>query len=234
MSERLRLFPLKTVLFPGAVLNLHIFEPRYKQMIAECLQSGEMFGVVLIERGEEVDDPALVPHDVGTTAEIADVTELPRGRYYVSAVGRRRFRIDAIVSREPYLTVEVTYFQDVDAEHDAMETMASQVREQFGAYVALLIELAGASADYDLPLDPVGASYLVGDALQVSESLKQRLLELTDPLQRLRAELGFLRRLLPQLRTLVDRKREGGTPDAPADPTRGEQAKFFGKHFSTN
>src|SRR5581483_3931480 len=69
----LRLFPLNTVLFPGAVLNLHVFEERYRRLIAECLDTGEAFGVVLLREGEEAGDPDAVPHDVGTTAEIAEV-----------------------------------------------------------------------------------------------------------------------------------------------------------------
>ena len=93
-TGRLRLFPLNTVLFPGAVLNLHVFEPRYRQMIAECLAGNEAFGVVLIREGQEAGDPEVTPHDIGTTAEIDDVTPLPAGRYYISTVGRRRFRIE--------------------------------------------------------------------------------------------------------------------------------------------
>jgi len=84
--SRLRLFPLNTVLFPGAALNLHIFEPRYRQMIAECLDGNEAFGVVLIREGEEAGDPEVQPHDIGTTAEISEVTPLPAGRYYLCAM----------------------------------------------------------------------------------------------------------------------------------------------------
>lgn len=101
------MFPLNTVLFPGAALNLHIFEPRYRQMIAECLDSHEAFGVVLIREGDEAGDPEVQPHGIGTTAEIADVTPLPSGRYYLSSTGGRRFRINQVVSREPYLLCEV-------------------------------------------------------------------------------------------------------------------------------
>lgn len=238
MSDRLRLFPLKTVLFPGAVLNLHIFEPRYKQMVAECLDAGEAFGVVLIEEGQEAGNPSVIPHDVGTTAEIADITELPLGRYYISTIGRRRFRIESIVAREPYLTVEVSYLEDGEVDIEALQSLGDEVRVEFSEYVELLIELSGSYADYELPSDAVSASYLIGDALQVAESLKQRLLELTSPFQRLTVELGFLRRLLPQLRSLVERKREGAQDEAEetaaSAQARAEQTKFFGKHFSAN
>jgi len=79
-TGQLRLFPLNTVLFPGAVLNLHVFEERYRRMIAECLDANEAFGVVLIRDGREAGDPDVTPHDVGTTAEISEVTPLPAGR----------------------------------------------------------------------------------------------------------------------------------------------------------
>ena len=58
------------MLFPGAVLNLHVFEERYRRMIAECLDSNEAFGVVLIRDGQEAGDPDVTPHEIGTTAEI--------------------------------------------------------------------------------------------------------------------------------------------------------------------
>ena len=105
VTQRLRLFPLNTVLFPGAILNLHVFEPRYHQMISECLDSNEAFGVVLIREGAEAGDADVMPHEVGTTAEICDVTPLPAGRFYVSTTGRRRFRIavpDAGHPRAPW------------------------------------------------------------------------------------------------------------------------------------
>src|SRR5246127_4713801 len=107
MSRRLRLFPLNAVLFPGAVLNLHIFEPRYKQLINECLESGEGFGVALIAEGAEAGDPNVTPHEIGSIAEIVDVQPLPFGRYFISTIGRERFRIVDVVSREPYLTADV-------------------------------------------------------------------------------------------------------------------------------
>src|SRR5579875_1060024 len=112
MSRRLRLFPLNAVLFPGAVLNLHIFEPRYKQMIQECLESGEGFGVTLIAEGAESGDPNVRPHDIGSIAEIVDVQPLPFGRYFISTIGRERFRIREVVSREPFLTAEVETIED--------------------------------------------------------------------------------------------------------------------------
>jgi Lon protease-like protein len=89
VSTRLRLFPLNAVLFPGTSLNLHVFEARYKQMVRECLDANEGFGVVLIRDGSETGDANVEPHDVGTVARIAEVTQLPFGRYYLSTIGTR-------------------------------------------------------------------------------------------------------------------------------------------------
>ncbi len=78
----------------------------------------------------------------------------------------------------------------------------------FRDYLRLLVEFSGMHADDRMPEDPVEASYLIGDALQVADSMKQRLLELSSTEQRLSVELGFLRRLLPQLKSLLERKRD--------------------------
>ena len=235
----LRLFPLNTVLFPGAVLNLHVFEERYRKMIAECLDTGEAFGVVLLREGEEAGDPDAVPHDVGTTAEISEVTPLPAGRYYISTTGGRRFRIDRIINREPYLTAEVTFLDDepADDEDARASELTHRVLGEFREYVKLLVAFSGNAGHVDVPHDPVDASYAVGDALQVADSLKQRLLEARTAESRLATELGFLRRLLPQLRSLLERKKAQERVvrnDAPGGELRAHQEKFFGKHFSLN
>ncbi|MBV8298528.1 MAG: LON peptidase substrate-binding domain-containing protein [Candidatus Eremiobacteraeota bacterium] len=239
---RLRLFPLNTVLFPGAVLNLHVFEERYRKMVAECLDAGEAFGVVLIRDGQEAGDPDVTPHEVGTTAEISEVTPLPAGRYYISTVGGRRFRIDRIVSRDPYLTADVHFLDedehdDEDDEDARASELTHRVRGEFREYVKLLVAFSGHASEVDVPHDPVDASYAVGDALQVADALKQRLLELRTAEARLAAELGFLRRLLPQLRSLLERKRaqENVVRDAaPGGEFRTHQERYFGKHFSMN
>ncbi len=237
MPRRLRLFPLNTVLFPGAILNLHVFEPRYRQMISECLDSNEAFGVVLIREGDEVGDVDAMPHDVGTTAEICDVTPLPAGRFYISTTGRRRFRIQDVVSRDPYLLVDVEYLEEELDDRTAVLELSDEVREEFREYLRLLVEFSGTTADFDLPTDPVDASFSIGNQLQVADSMKQRLLELSSTQQRLTVELGFLRKLLPQLRTLLERKAEQvpvERDDAPGGAFRTHQEQFFGKHFSLN
>ena len=235
---RLRMFPLNTVLFPGAALNLHIFEPRYRQMIAECLDSNESFGVVLIREGDEAGDPDVQPHEVGTTAEIAEVTPLPSGRYYLTSTGGRRFRINGIVSREPFLLCDVEYLDESPSDVAEIDRLTSEIAAEFREYLNLIVAFSGNPAEIDVPDDPLRASYVIGDALQVADTLKQQLLELASAQERLDAELGFLRRLLPQLRALLERKREREETlepsEAPGGGFRTYQEKFFGKHFSDN
>jgi uncharacterized protein len=224
MPQKLRLFPLNAVLFPGALLNLHIFETRYKQMVNECLQSGEGFGVALIAEGAEAGDPNVTPHDIGSIAEIVDVQPLPLGRCFISTVGRQRFKIKKIVSREPYLTVEAEIIREErTSEDDEVEALTRHVRELFAEYVRLVMEFSGEQATADLPDDAQSASFAIGDGLQIAELVKQRLLELDSTKKRLLAEENFLEQLLPQLRRLVERRR-----------TQPLVEKYFGRSFSLN
>ena len=223
MTKRLRLFPLNAVLFPGALLNLHIFETRYKQMINECLESGEDFGVALIAEGAEAGDPNVTPHHVGSIAQIVDVQPLPLGRCFISTIGRQRFKIEKIVSREPYLTVEAEIITEEGAHGDDEAELARRVRELFAQYAELIVEFSGEKAIGALPDDAQGASFAIGDSLQIAELVKQRLLELDSTKKRLLAEEIFLRQLLPQLRQLLERRR-----------ARPGMEKYFGSSFSPN
>ena len=109
VMSTLPLFPLNTVLFPGQMLPLHIFEPRYRQMIGECAQNGTPFGVVLIRQGEEVGDPDTEPYDVGTTAHIVQIERLEDGRMNIICVGHSRFRIQHLLRDADYLRGEIDW-----------------------------------------------------------------------------------------------------------------------------
>src|SRR5580658_1267982 len=100
-EESLAMFPLSTVLFPGAGLPLHVFEPRYRALMADCLAAGGEFGVVLIARGSEVGGGD-VRTDLGTVARIAEVTQADDGRMLVMAYGLRRVRVCRWLADDPY------------------------------------------------------------------------------------------------------------------------------------
>lgn len=237
MSSRLRLFPLNAVLFPGAVLNLHVFEPRYKQLIGECMEAGEAFGVVLIREGGEAGDPSVEPHQIGSIAEIVEASPLPFGRFYISTIGRERFRIRRIVSRDPYLTVEADILHEAAEDRGDLAGLQDLVRATFLEYLELLSQFTGEPPSIDLPGDARSVSYAVGDALQVADAVKQRLLEIDSTKQRLTMELRFLRRLLPQMRKLLERRaaeRRAKAERGEDDSHRTDQERYFGKYFSLN
>src|SRR2546421_4823703 len=106
MPETLPLFPLGEVLFPGMMLPLHIFEPRYRLMIRRCVSEKIPFGVVLITRGQEV-GPGAEFFNVGTTARITRVQRADDGRLYIASVGESRFRVLQTNNDQPYLQGQI-------------------------------------------------------------------------------------------------------------------------------
>jgi Lon protease-like protein len=105
------MFPLGSVLFPHAVLPLHVFEPRYRVMMRECLAGDGEFGVVLIERGSEVGGGDS-RFDVGTLARILEAAELPDGRYAIATVGVSRFHVMRWLPDDPFPQAEIEAIAD--------------------------------------------------------------------------------------------------------------------------
>lgn len=165
------------------------------------------------------------------------MTPLPFGRFYLSTIGRERFRIREIVSRDPYLTVEAEVLTEPEDDLGELNNLEDRVREVFLQYLELLAQFTGEPPNVDLPADPKSFSYAIGDALQVADAAKQRLLELDSTKQRLRMELGFLRRLLPQMRALLERReaeQRAKMERGEDEPHRTDQERYFGKYFSVN
>jgi Lon protease-like protein len=145
MSEMLPLFPLGTVLYPGLLLPLHIFEERYRQLVKDLLASGEgpRFGVVAIREGRETGVAgvsALYP--VGCTAVLRQVQKYPDGRYDVVTVGVQRFRLLALDESRPYLQGEVELLPDEAGDPAEAELAARAVRPAFSGYLRALASLA--------------------------------------------------------------------------------------------
>ena len=200
----LPLFPLNVVLFPGVVLPLHIFEPRYRQMIADCVQQKTPFGMVLA-RPESV--PLLEePYQIGTMAEIRDLSQLEDGRYVLMAMGLRRFRILSKHRQKPYLSGLVEPYEDVDlAEHELI-MHSRQAHSLFGAYLEMLLQAAN-EQEKDirsyLPEDAESLSHFIAYFLDIQDDQKQHFLELTSTKQRLQEEIAILRREVPFMRQIL-------------------------------
>jgi len=190
----LPLFPLNTVLFPGQVLPLHIFEERYRLLIRRCLAEDSLFGIVLIRRGEEVGDSA-EPHPIGTMARIVESTRLPDGTMNIVVVGTERFRIQRLMYDQPYLRGEVTMFPMPQGEPAATVEITMLVREQVKRYIALIAEAAGLQIQIEeIPTGPEQVGYLAAVAMQVDNKEKQALLSSGSLLHILGAELTLLGR----------------------------------------
>lgn len=144
----LPLFPLHTVLCPGVALPLHVFEDRYRALVAHCLEADAPFGVVLIRDGREIGDGPTSIATVGTTAEIREVSRFSDGRYELLVVGATRFRVESVtVGREPYIVGQVEEFPDRVGDSAAARHLTEQVTERFVRYLTLLQPLDGEEAD---------------------------------------------------------------------------------------
>jgi Lon protease-like protein len=212
MSD-LPLFPLNTVLFPGMMLPLHVFEERYKQMIGACLDDDRRFGVVLIRSGEEVGGAA-EPHDVGTIARITGIGRLEEGRMNLLAVGEERFRIVRLNQQEPYLVGDVETVRDVHEHYFDLEEPADRVAALFGEYYRLTTLMRGGwQRAINLPRDAYRLAYLVAAQLQAPPAVKQNLLEMMSLRKRLEREVDLLGVAIPTLTELLEsaqRQRHAG------------------------
>lgn len=193
------LFPLGTVLLPGASLPLHIFEPRYRQLTIDLVTGalpGKQFGVVAVREGWSPDDGREGLHDVGCTASLREVRRLPDGRFDLQTTGDRRFRLlDVDDSTAPYLVANVEYLPDDEGDTETdLAPLAMAARAAHRRYCTTAWRQQG-GGDGDLPAeledeatvdvaDPVLAHVLAGDCL-LPLSDRQELLEQTCPVERL-------------------------------------------------
>ncbi|MBV8365971.1 MAG: LON peptidase substrate-binding domain-containing protein [Candidatus Eremiobacteraeota bacterium] len=196
---RIGLFPLRTVLVPGASLRLHIFEDRYKKLIGGCIESGQPFGVLLDRNGNEVGDD-LDPAPVGTTASIAEVVHLADGRMNIVTRGEQRFRVERVLTKKPFWTAAVSYL-DEPIGRGAAAAIRAIAAERFTDYLQALLALFGRELeDLRMPEDITASSYLIADTLQVEGAVKQSLLEAPTAVERLRAEIVLLESETQRLR----------------------------------
>lgn len=192
VTAGLPLFPLGSVLFPGLVLPLHIFEPRYRKLVHDLLElppgRTREFGVVAIRSGREVgEDGVEALHEVGCTAELRQVHRHDDGRFDLVAVGGSRFRVDTLIpaAEGDYLTADTTELPDSDGEQ--LLEAAARTAAVFARYQLALVELRGEPVvSGDLPSDPLMLSYLVAAAVVVPFPERQRFLETPDTASRLR------------------------------------------------
>jgi Lon protease-like protein len=191
------LFPLNTVLFPGTPLQLHIFEERYKRMVAGCLADHTPFGVVLIRHGSEALGPLAEPYRIGCTAQIIQSETLDGGRMNITTLGKERFRILKLDGQsQPYLVGQVETYPLSGADGPDLKIPRNELRLRLGRYLARLsaAELLELS-EPDLPGNPVLLAYLAAAVLHITPVQKQQILSISGA-----------RDLLVRLVTVYDRE----------------------------
>ena len=196
MTSLLPLFPLDLVLLPGCPLPLHIFEPRYKEMIAECRAQDSPFGVVRIaEKGFA---------DVGCSAEIVSVVkEYPDGRLDIITEGRKRFEVLQVNRERTFLRAETVLIED-EAGPAAADQSARAVQLH-----AEILRLAGAMQDLS-GADKSTISFYLAGSLPLDLDFKQTLLELRSEGRRISALTEYLETILPNVRRAAHAREKAG------------------------
>ncbi|MBX3080139.1 MAG: LON peptidase substrate-binding domain-containing protein [Anaerolineae bacterium] len=202
-TYELPLFPLQTVLFPGMPLPLHIFEPRYKQMIGECVQQSRPFGVVLIEAGSEVGGGATI-HKVGTSASIVQMRPLENGEMDILSTGQSRFIIEGTHTEKSYLTGIVRDYPLADTDDETIKPLAVLISSMVKQYLEIFATLGEVDVKLDtLPEDPQALAYLTAVVLHMPMQDKQKLLNMASLPSLLRREQRLLNREAQILKALI-------------------------------
>lgn len=202
MSTLLPLFPLDVVLLPGTPLPLHIFEPRYREMVSECLSQEKRFGVVRAK------DEGVA--EIGCTAEILTVTKkYSDGRMDIVTEGRERFEVMQVNQDRSFLQAEVLYLRDEPGKATADEL--AQAQKLHGE----IMTLAGAEPEKLSEVEGSQLSFHLAGSLPLDPDFKQTLLGMKSEAERIQAVISYFEAILPKLRRSVHvRQKAGGNGHA--------------------
>jgi ATP-dependent Lon protease len=208
VTDSLPLFPLGVVLYPHARVQLHIFEPRYRDLVAFCLEYDEAFGVILFEEGDMA--------DVGCTARIERVAaQYEDGNMDIVVRGERRFRLLETRQERTYLTASVELL------HDESQSLQRDLKERAITQHMKLLELAGRTVRPSLYQDVSDVSFVMAHNAGLTVHQKQKVLELSGENDRIAYLVSHFEELIPQVEQMEDIRRKvrsnGYFPDFPLD-----------------
>jgi Uncharacterized protein, similar to the N-terminal domain of Lon protease len=201
----LPIFPLPLILLPNEVLPLHIFEPRYRQMLTDAKAAKNIFGVSFFDHEVDFEKPAI--GSIGCAAEIRDAQELPDGRSNIVTSGVVRYRILEYVDiGTPYLAAEVGFFEDEPEDNDKLSKIADEVFELFERIAKAAFKMSGNRGQYPaIPnTSPEALSFLVTAAFNLDNQLKYSLLEMTLASERLERLKSILVQAVSQIEESSD------------------------------
>lgn len=209
------MFPLGSVLLPGAVLPLHVFEPRYRRLVHDCLDTTDHeFGVTMIERGSEVGGGDQRVR-IGTVARMLQVAELDDGRFALVCVGTRRIRVNAWLPDDPYPLADVDDWPDDESDVGDLDGRVAEVAARVRRACALASELGDSVADAasEIGDDPLLASYHLAALAPVGPADSFRLLCADGP----RARLDLLDEVLTDVEAMLSFRLADDELDLPTD-----------------
>lgn len=220
MSRELPIFPLPLVLFPGATQPLHIFEPRYRALLSDCLDGDRRFGIAYAAP-DEGSDPIPAPGDVGCVARILSTNALPNGRSDILTTGEQRFvLVEWLETDRPYRVARVEEFGDDGVEAAEAQGLAADVRRDFRRVTDAL--------EHDppeLPVDPEALSFRVAAALELEPAGKLALLAIRSTTVRLRRLAALLQPLAADAERRAEVRRRGKTNGKGGPHTQIEKAQ---------
>jgi Lon protease-like protein len=197
VSMLLPLFPLDLVLLPGVPLPLHIFEPRYKEMIKECLDKKSPFGIIRAKQDAFV--------NTGCTAEVMNVLKTyPDGRMNILVEGQKRFEVLQVNQERSFLQAEVFYLED-----ETDPATAADIEKALALHSEIM-GLAGAKAEESEKTNASQLAYRLAGSLPFDPDFQQALLEMNSEAQRVRAIISFFDRILPALHRSASAKHRAG------------------------
>ena len=200
-THELPLFLLNTVLFPRMELPLRVFEQRYREMVAFCMERDQTFGVVLIKHGNEIGIPA-VPYSVGTTTHIDSIENLADGTLAVMTSGVRRFVLEEVIQERPFQIGRVTYPDDTA--NPLSDTAFAEMRELAARCVQRWLALNRQwMREPPLPRSQRGLSFSIATRLPLEMDVKQMLLECPSASERLEKERTLLAQEEERLNRLI-------------------------------
>ena len=211
--RHLPLFPLPLVLLPNELLPLHIFEPRYRQMLQDVELERKLFGVSYFDAQNQI----LTKPETGTVGCVAEVREsqaLPDGRSNILTIGLIRYRlIDYIETREPYLIGNVDFFEDYEEDAETLNPLADEVYALFRRIAKAAHKLSGSRGKFpDIPqTEPQALSFLVTAAFNLEADLKYKLLEMRSTVKRLERLYEILTKAVVKMEESAEIHKIAGT-----------------------
>ena len=207
MANLLPLFPLDLVLFPETPLPLHIFEPRYREMIGECLREKQEFGIVRARPEKDADDT--VQHrliEFGCAAEIVNLLRnYPDGRMDILVEGSRRFEVLSVDDGRSFLRGEVRFFDDLPISSAILQLQ----KEALNLHHRFMLMTSTESSALDEKSEVL--SFHMASALPIDLDFKQTLLEMRSEDERLKVLLDYYSKVIPKLEVIASKQKKAGS-----------------------